>query len=89
MGDRWRVEPGDIVRRGSWGSGEPEYGRVLAIAPVAGRDWPDVLVILPGGDVQTWHRWGKVGEEEAGGLLHGCGSAPRASEAFRGNAINT
>jgi hypothetical protein len=65
----WKgVKPGDIVRRGSWGSGEPEYGRVLAIAPVAGRDWPDVLVILPGGDVQTWHRWGKVGEEEAGEL---------------------
>ena len=72
MGERWKVEPGDIVRRGSWGSaqlrGEPEYGRVLAIASVAGRDWPDVLVILPGGDVQTWHRWGKVGEEEAGEL---------------------
>jgi hypothetical protein len=71
----WKgVKPGDIVRRGSWGSGEPrearepKYGRVLAIAPVAGRDWPDVLVILPGGDVQTWHRWGKVGAEEAGEL---------------------
>ena len=43
-------------------------GNSLAIALVAGRDWPDVLVILPGGEVRTWHRWGKVGEEEAGEL---------------------
>jgi hypothetical protein len=64
----WKgVKPGDLVRQGTWGSSEGDIGRVLAIAPVAGR-WPDVLVILPGGDVQTWQRWGKVSETEAAQL---------------------
>jgi hypothetical protein len=58
----WKgVKPGDLVREGT------NIGRVLAIAPVAGR-WPDVLVILPGGDVQTWQRWGKVSKAEAAEL---------------------
>ena len=77
----WKgVKPGDLVRQGTWGSSEGDIGRVLVIAPVAGRwpdvlviapvagRWPDVLVILPGGAVQTWHRWGKVSEAEAAQL---------------------
>jgi hypothetical protein len=25
-------------------------------------------VILPGGEIRTWHRWGKVSKDEAGEL---------------------
>jgi hypothetical protein len=68
MKKQWHVKPGDLVRQGTWDSDGGDIGRVLAVAPIAGRDWPDVLVILPGGEVRTWHRWGKVSDEEASQL---------------------
>ena len=69
MTDRWRVKPGDRVRRGGAWSGwdeTNEVGEVLAVLPVPGRSWPDVVVTLPRGQVETWHRWGKVTDEEGG-----------------------
>jgi hypothetical protein len=62
------VKAGDLVRQGTWGSSEGDVGRVLAVAPVAGRDWPDVLVVLPGGEVRTWSRWGLIEAAEAAEL---------------------
>jgi len=46
----WQVKPGDCVRSGIWSGNEAyEYGEVLAVLPVPGRDWPGVVVVLPGG----------------------------------------
>jgi hypothetical protein len=53
------VEQGDLVNPIDWGGSGPEVGRVLAVLPVPGRAWPDVVVIeeRTGGEVKTWRRW--------------------------------
>jgi hypothetical protein len=59
------VRPDDLVHPVDWGGTGPEVGHVLAVLPVPGR-WPDLVVVLPGGRVATWHRWSRVSDEEAG-----------------------
>jgi hypothetical protein len=44
-------------RPGASGWDEGEEGEVLAVLPAPGRNWPDVVVTLPGGQVATWRRW--------------------------------
>jgi hypothetical protein len=60
------VKQGDTVRKaGAWSEWDAtdEKGHVLAVLPVPGRAWPDIVVVLPGGEVATWRRWGFVADD--------------------------